>query len=226
MLPIQTELYRQYGPQLNKIASDIDRQNAMAGAQTDADLANGVGGQNVLAADRLQRTLDPEFYQNRAQIGAGQSALLSSVDPTRMTGGELENVARGLGRSGQSLIPGNAGALNSAFNFGNALSAKQDRYSQYLAQASAGLNSLRSGMSGFGIATNKPIGQNAGQGIFGNGFQQGAGQQAYQTGNNLMSGVFGNQQRQYESALDKSGKVIGMAGKGIGAIAGGVMGGI
>lgn len=216
-MQLQTDLYRTYGPQLNQIGNELARGDAMYNAQTDLDLQRGVGGDNARMALALQRELDPNFYATQDLAGAKQRDLLNAVDPSRLTRGELENQARGLGRTGQTFLPGGLSAAASAQNFGNALGQKQDRFSQYLAQAQQGLSSLRSGLSGFDIATKRP-GTNTGANLF-TGVQQGSGDQAYNTGNNFMSGVFGNQQKQYESALGKSGSVMGMAGKGIGAIA-------
>lgn len=219
-MELMTNLYKMYGPQLNEIGSQVDRQNAFAGAQTDADLMAGVGGQNVMAADSLQRQLDPEFYSNRALIGSKQSDLLNSVDPTRLTGGELENVSRGLGRTGQTFLPGGMSGAASAMQFGNALAGKQDRFASYLNSAQQGLNSMKSGLNGFGIGTNKPMTSNTGQNLF--GMTQGSGNQAYQTGNNFMSGTFENQKKQYEGALDRTGKVMSMGGNVIGGIMSGI----
>ncbi len=221
-LQLTTDLYKQYAPQLNQIGNEINRANTLYDANTDQQLMAGVGGQNARSALALQRELDPQFYANQDLIGNKQQALLNSVDPSRLTTGELENVSRGLGRSGQSFLPGGLNAASSAMTFGNALAGKQDRFSSYLSQASNGLSALRSGVDGFGVATKKPTQANQGNNLF--GLTQGTGNQAYTTGNNFMSGVFGNQQKQYESALDKSGKVIGMTGQGIGAIAGAIGG--
>ena len=223
-MQLTNDLYKQYGPQLAATGNQINQQNAIAGSETDNLLANGVGRDNVTAALGLDKLIDPEFYSNRALIGQKQQDLLNSVDPTRMTSGELENTARGLGRTGQTFLPGGMAAAASAGQFGSALAGKQDRFSQYLAQASQGLNQLRSGMNGFAIATQKPQQQNQGQSLF--GLTQGTGNQAYGVGSGLMGTTSANQQNQYMSALDRTNKAISTGGSLIGGIAGGVMGGI
>jgi hypothetical protein len=223
-MQLTSDLYKQYGPQLAATGNQINEQNAIAGAQTDNLLANGIGRDNVTAALGLDRLIDPEFYANRALIGQKQQDLLNSVDPTRMTNGELENTARGLGRTGQTFLPGGMGVAASAGQFGSALAGKQDRFSQYLAQASQGLNQLRSGMNGFAIATQKPQQQNQGQGLF--GLTQGTGNQAYNVGSSLMGSTSANQQKQYLSALERDKQGMQLGGSAIGSIAGGIMGGI
>jgi hypothetical protein len=223
-MQLTNDLYKQYGPQLAATGNQINQQNAIAGAQTDNLLANGVGRDNVTAAMGLDKLVDPEFYANRALVGQKQQDLLNAVDPTRLTNGELENASRGLGRTGQTFLPGGISAAASAGTFGSALAGKQDRFSQYLTQASNGLNQLRSGMNGFAIATQKPQQANQGQNLF--GLTQGTGNQAYNVAGNYMGGVQGNQQKQYMSALDRDSKAFQLGSSAIGSIAGGVMGGI
>jgi hypothetical protein len=218
-MQLQTDLYRTYGPQLNQIGNEINRGNAAYEAGTDASLLNGVGGQNALSALALQKQLDPSFYANQALIGQKQQDLLNAVNPSALSAGESESVARGLGRTGQTFLPGGLNAATSAMTFGDALGQKQNRFAQYLSSAQQGLSSLRSGVDGYGIATKRPGVANQGANLF-TGVQQGKGDQAYNTANNFMSGTFGNQQTQYKSALDKTQQAGQIGGSWLGSIAG------
>jgi hypothetical protein len=111
----------------------------------------------------LQRTLDPEFYRQRAATSAALDKYLSSYAPDQLTGSELEQINRGI--SGRS-APMTASALNTVKNaqtFGDAATKRWQNFGNAVVQASSALPGLRSGMSGFEIATRRPLTSNSGE---------------------------------------------------------------
>jgi hypothetical protein len=159
---LQTKIYGDYGPQINAIGANINRANQLAASQTEAELAGGPGRQLVSEADALQRQLDPEYYANRATIGNAVNAYLSSMSPSTLTPTELEQINRGISAR-QGNIPDSAlSTIRNAQTFGNALQQKQQNFGNAIATASSALPGLKSGISGFEVATQRPLISNSG----------------------------------------------------------------
>lgn len=162
---LQNQIYGQYGPEANRIGNQINDMNQKAALQTEAEMAAGPSGQGLVkTADQLQRQLDPEAYAARAATGAALDKYLSSYSPTEMTGSELEQINRGIsGRQG----PLSQSALNTVKNagtFGRAATERWQNFGNALQQASSVLPGLKSGLTGFEIATRRPLTSNTGEG--------------------------------------------------------------
>lgn len=162
----------QTSPAYAALAQQIASSNATSDANITGGLLTGQGAQNVRAADALSREIDPEFYNVRSNTAGAINSLLHPG----LTGGETEAIQRSLNQQNARAGVTNPTSLNTVSNamtFGN---AARDRVSQAVQQATQFLPTSRSGVDTFAQATGKT----------GNtlGFQQGAGQQVFQTGNN------------------------------------------
>lgn len=160
---LQNQIYRDYGPEANRIGMQINDANQKAALQTEADLAGGpIGGGLVQSADRLQRQLDPEAYAGRAAVGSALEKYLSSYSPTEMTGSELEQINRGIsGRQGP-LAPSALNTIKNAGTFGQAATQRWQNFGNAVQQAGSVLPGLKSGLTGFEIATRRPLTSNTG----------------------------------------------------------------
>lgn len=183
----QLDLYNTYGRDLNRVGNEIETANQLAASGREKLISDTYGVDLVKAADQLNRILDPEFYTNRAEVGAGISKALGGQDPNRLTENELEAVSRGVARSGGNVNPNNTvQAAANAMTFGQALQQKQQLYNQTLGTAAAALPTTRTGTNAFEIATRRSLTPNTGNNVF-TGVQQNTGQNAWQTGNQFMN---------------------------------------
>jgi len=211
---LMTDLYKQYGPQLNAIGNQISGQNMLAQVGNERAAMQGGGNNLALAAQQLQQQLDPQFYATRAAEGGGINALLS--DTQSHLGGnlsptELNAVQQGLARSnqiaGMSGAPSQTNVISNAMNYGAAGTARQTLAQNQLAsaiqQASAFLPASQSGINGFNIATgqNQQSNVNAGNNLFtgvntgnqGNNVQNMTGATAGQLGSGYTNQLINNQ---------------------------------
>lgn len=223
---LETRLYKEFGPELNRIGSDINRQNQLAASETEGEIARGPGAGLVTQADLLQKQLDPEYYSNRAIIGKAVESLFGSMSPTTLTPTEMEQINRGISaRSGQ--VPESAlSTIRNAQTFGDKIQQKQSNFGNAIAAASSALPGLRSGMSGFEIATRRPLYTNTGDSRLSN--PQGANptsamEQNFGFANNILSNIGANQRTSINKQKDIYDKVQS-ATQSFGNVAGGVAG--
>jgi len=95
-----------------------------------------------------QDELSPHLDLTQEQQAASIQALLASQDPSKLSGAEMANVERGLGRMGIGV--GRTGEMDkykAALTFGDALAQKQQRLGQALGQTASAVSSLRSPVS-------------------------------------------------------------------------------
>lgn len=174
---------------------------AQSAARTEADLIQGAGGEAVLASDRLNRLVDPEYYSGRAATGRSLEQLLGGMDPNRLTGAESANVERGLARQrsreGNLSTPNNLTAIQSALGFDDRLQQKRSGVSQAINAAAGTLPTFRSGVDTFGQATGR-----SGTQAFGSQFGRPStvGDQVFDSGNQFVQGV--GQLRNQENAIN------------------------
>jgi hypothetical protein len=127
-------------------ARDLDR---LARGAFGAEISEIFG--NVESAKKIkgwQDELSPYLDPSQKQQAASVQALLSSMDPTKLSGSEITNVERGLGRMGIGV--GRTAEMDkykAALTFGDALAQKQDRLGQALAQTSPTVSSFGSEVS-------------------------------------------------------------------------------
>ena len=96
----------------------------------------------------FEGTISPEVQTTQKQVGESFRNLLAAQDPSRLSGAEEAQVARGLGRMGIGL--GRTSEMDkyrAAMTFGDALAAKQQRLGQALGQAGSVIPSLKSNVN-------------------------------------------------------------------------------
>jgi len=237
---LMTQLFNQYGPQLNAIGNAINRQNALAQANTERQVMAGPGADLVNQAYGLSQVFDKPYYDTRATTAGRLQDLLGSIN---LNGGlsdtERNEIAQGLARD--SYARGTANAPSATETVANAMQYGQAGYQRKVQQqsllgsaistASSFLPTAKSGVDVFQVATGRPSTTNQGAGQF-TGVQQ-----PDQTANNVMSGLMGNmtglqgQQNQFTLGMkqinaqkkdwaDYLGQVMGSVGNLAGGVAG------
>lgn len=164
---LNAQLYNTYGTQLGATSDAIATQQAQDAAKSNLDVINGAGGQSALAADALQRQIDPEYYKSRADISSSLGNLLGSVDLSgNLSGGENEAIARSLAQDNNNRgiapnTPSQTATVNDALTYGNAAynrkQAAQNTLTQALNAGSSFLPAAKS-IDAFQTATGNPSG--------------------------------------------------------------------
>ena len=87
----------------------------------------------------------PELHGTQAAAGQSFRDLLAAQDPTKLSGSEMANIERGLGRMGLGVgRTSNMDVIGASHQFGDALAQKQQRLAQALGQTGNVTASLRS----------------------------------------------------------------------------------
>jgi len=161
--------------------TDIQRQTALAGAQTNAAQLAGAGGDAARNAVSLNQELNPDYYKSIGAASKGAADTVGAINLAGLSPGEAASVERGLNQ--YQSATGNLGLLNptntitNALNFGGAFNNKV----QLLQNASANAANVAGVASGGGGVnpTNVALGQpntstmstfGAGQGAQSQGF--------------------------------------------------------
>lgn len=114
-------------PQYGELEREQTRLNAESLAQTDSDLINGIGGQNVLDALELDKQLNPEYYSLRENT----SRVINDQLNNPLSEGERVEIERGVNRlnegRGQADIQGAGTTAKNATIFGSAARQKLDK---------------------------------------------------------------------------------------------------
>ena len=130
---------------------EAGRKRRMAGAATSADVYAPETG-TVQTVGRGVRAFEdaaaPYLDPTQAQQAASFQALLASQDPTKLSGSEMANIERGLGRMGLGVgRTSNMDVIGASHQFGDALAQKQQRLAQALAQTAPVASSFKSGVN-------------------------------------------------------------------------------
>ncbi len=143
-------------PQEQALNAKLYAQNlpTYLNAQSAGELGNiqGSGGQSVLAAQELQKQIDPEYYSTRAAMASKLGDLMNNP----ISGGESAAIERAnnAGQIGRGTfdVKNNSDTIQSAMNFG---SAGRDRLAQALQLATNATPTMRSGTDTFAQATGR-----------------------------------------------------------------------
>lgn len=222
----QLDLLKQFGPDMSRIGSEISRADQLAASETEKQIAQGPGRDLVTSAADLQALLDPEWNATKAAVGKGLGDYLNALgDPNSMTPSEREEVSRGVASQGFKNPNSATDALASAEKFGSALKAKQDRFGNAMTMVAGALPNLRSGYSGFEVATKRALTPNVGQAQM-TTIPMNTGNNVWNSQNALMGNIsqfqntrLGNQR----STLDQVGQGVNIGGSLIGSIGGALM---
>ena len=130
---------------------EAGRKRRMAGAATSADVYAPETG-TVQTVGRGVRAFEdaaaPYLDPTQAQQAASFQALLASQDPTKLSGSEMANIERGLGRMGIGVgRTSNMDVIGASHQFSDALAQKQQRLAQALAQTAPVASSFKSGVN-------------------------------------------------------------------------------
>lgn len=217
---LQRDILDTTGRDLNRIGSEIDRQNAIEQAKTDQILLQEYAPAIAAANQEVLKQLDPEFYKVREQTS---NRLMEQLQGG-LTGGEREEINRSVLQSNNQRGIGNVGSaaktVENAMQYG---SAATNRINSAIDRATQFLPGSRSGVQ-FNAQSLRPSQPNIGQSQF-MGARTSAGDQATGFSGNLLNNIGGIQQagttgrQMYRNpgAAETFGKVAG----GIGSMFGG-----
>lgn len=189
---LQTQLFNQYGPQLNAIGNEIQRRNALAQADTENAVITGPGKDLVNNAYQLSQVYDKPYYDTRQSTADQLSKLFSSIDLSGgLSGTERNEVGQGLAREGAQrgtgFAPSNTETVSNAMRYGQAGYNRQQQaksnLSDAISKASAFLPTAKSGVDVFQVATGRPSQPNPGASLV---------PSATTTGNSSNFGLAGN----------------------------------
>lgn len=222
---LSTDLLDTSGREASKIGRELSADEQLGAAQTELDILNGPGAESVAKTLELQKSVDPEFFQNREKLMSELDTAFNAMgnDPNALSKGEEEGIARGLGRTNWS-NPSPMQGLSNAMTFGDRQAGRRAEYNNLIGLRSNTTNSLRSGLDAGGIASRRTVLPNFGQ-------QNYLGVQTPGVGNaNTLGGAFLNnlfsteQNRQQVDAQRNQGAGIGSGiGKVVGSVAAGAM---
>lgn len=168
-LALQTQLYQQFGPQLNEIGNQIARQNAVAQAGTDLAVLQGPGNELIKQGLAAQQLVDPEFFRTRALASDKTAELLNSVNLGGLSGGERAEIERSTARDNAARgieAPTATSTVSNAMNFGNALNNKRAVLANAINTATSFLPASKTGIDPFQVATGRSGTANTGENKF------------------------------------------------------------
>lgn len=232
---LMTDLYNNYGPQLNAIGNEIQNRNALAQAQTSQDVINGPGRGLVNSAYDLSQVFDKPWYDTRGAAANSIQKLLGSIDLSgKPSGSEVDQLQSSIARQnvqrGTNNAPSNTDVTANAMQFGNlGYQRKQtaiSNLSDAISKASAFLPSAKSGVDVFQVATGRSSMPNPGNSLF-PGISNPSNNNAFGLAGNLL-GSTGQQINttqqidaqkkdwldQFNQLTSGIGNLVGAAGKG------------
>ena len=191
------QLLQQFGPAINKVGTEIQGQNQVAGVRNDAAAINAAGQSGLVTnALELQRQADPEYYANRALLAQQQAAVTRNMGTGELTPTEMEQITRGVNRSNVGSGVANLGSPTAAIAnsqaFGAAGQQKMNSISNALANTANSLQQFRSGFDPFQVSTGRSAFSNMGAQQFA-GPSQNLGQGTLGMSQNLLSEAGQNQ---------------------------------
>lgn len=171
---LQTDMFKQYGPQLSAIGDTINANTAKSNLASNTDLMGSQNATDLLArTNAAQRQLDPEYYAARSAAGSQLGNLLGSIDLSGLSGSERAEVERSNNQQDNSRgilnTPSQTATTQNAMQFGNALNVKRQALGSALGTATNFLNSSQGPVNALQTVTGASSGQpNAGTGQFQN----------------------------------------------------------
>jgi len=133
----------------NRHRREQERLDRGAYAANQADIYSKDTGTGKTVGEGMrafEEAAAPHLADTQAQQASSIQALLASQDPTKLSGSEMSNVERGLGRMGIGV--GRTAEMDkykAAMTFGDALAQKQQRLGAALAQTAPVAASFKSG---------------------------------------------------------------------------------
>ena len=224
---IQAAVLGNEGKDLAKIGRDISRDEQIGAAETEAEIAAGAGRQQAQALDKTSRELDPEYYATR-KASADAIAKSMDFDPTKLSKGEQEGIARGLSRTG-SFVPSALETAKGALTFGDKINERRQLLGGLGQGATAALPAMRGPVDAATTSARRTILPNVGTAAY-TGIQQPGINMANQTAGGVMNmadkAMQINMQKQlsdwdkYQKGLNATTSTIGSVVQIAGAVAG------
>ena len=212
------------GRDLSAIGRDLSREEQLAAAQTEADIMAGPGAQAARTGLALQKEADPEAFANRAKLAGDLDKAFSYLgDPNQLSKGEMEGIARGLGRT-NSPVSSPMQTISNAMTFGDRQAGRRAEFNNLVGMRTNAAPALSSGMDMAGLAGRRTVLPNFGQQNY-LGIQTPGLDQTNQLGNVFLNNAFAtDRNRQALYTQSQQGKGIGQGtGRIIGSIAAGAM---
>ncbi len=181
---LMQELTSKYLPKLAETSVNVEGINRTGAAKTDLDILKGTGGQLATEAQRIDRTLNPEFYATRENAAKKLAELMGSINlndanPEAERIINQENV-----RSGNQDNQSATNTVSNALSFGSELQKRRDSLGQALSIATNSLQPMQGQFNPVTTALGRPS-TNAGQTNF-TGVKD-PSNQAYQSGAQLLN---------------------------------------
>ena len=146
-LQAATDLFRDFGPELQRIGEEISRAGQLEAAQTQSDVFGSSAFQSAVEnAREADKIADPTGTAAATDIGSAISRLVD-FDPNKLSGSELAEIERFTNRdnaqTGVAGVGSPTAAISNALTFGNQLNNRRQTLSNVLAQAASAIPSIR-----------------------------------------------------------------------------------
>jgi len=180
---LQTSEYARNAPSLAQTGSQVDNISRTGAAKTDLDILQGSGGDLVKESQALDRQLNPEFYKTRELESNKMEELLESINLNDANPEAERLIGQENARSGNLSNPSATGTVANALSFGSELDRRRTSLGNALNTVTNFLQPSQGQFNPVATALGRPS-TNTGENRFA-GTQQ-AGDQAYQSGNNML----------------------------------------
>lgn len=192
---LNSDLYAQYAPQLANTATQVENINRTGAAKTDLDILRGSGGELATEAQRIDKILNPEFYNTRATTADKLGQLLGSIDLNDANPEAERLINQENTRSGNLGNDSATSTVSNALSFGGELQKRRDSLGQALSIATQSLQPMQGQFNPVVTALGRNS-TNAGQGQF-TGVQN-PSNQAYQSGSQVLNSATAMKQQENE----------------------------
>lgn len=202
----------QYAPALAQIGSDIQRQQALSGAQTNLQQLMGPGGQSAVAADIVARAANPNYYKVQDASSEQAKNLINSINLNGLSPGEANSIERSnnqnLTSTGNLGINNPNNVITNALNFGGAYNQKLEILQNALQTGnSVAASAQNTGFNPVNVALGQPQTSTNTPSTFApvsNTAQSGAAQNTFGFGSGLMNNQFGMQDASIAAAASRA----------------------
>lgn len=183
---LQTDLAREFGPQLAQIGRDVSRLEDLGAASNEAEIARTFGPELVSAARSLQAQIDPGAEVLREKVAASGQQLLD-FDPNTLSPYEMEAISRSAAQNRGFVNPASVtDTVRNAMTTGDRLNARRNNFADVVTKVASTLPATRMGVNAFEVATRRQLQPNFGTANF-MGTQTGTGRDALNIGSQVFN---------------------------------------
>lgn len=172
---LNLEQLKQYGVPVAQVGQDIQKSNALAGAETNVAQLTGPGSDAAKAALAVNKTTNSDYYAAQDAASSGAARAVNAVNLSGLSPGEAASVERAnnqnLSGTGNLGLNNNSNIIANAMNFGGAFNSKVGLLNNAVNTATNAANSAagNGGFNGVNIALGQPnmgTGTNFGTGTY------------------------------------------------------------